>query len=247
MIRIKQYVPRLQLSAAMLLAGFLLWGCNAPEDKSIDNQKAEPSPFIFPEFPSVETDDVYAYVCGDSLQFTAHVTRDSSWLFLPDTALKVTPRRSASGVRFASGPYFYWSKGDSALLQLPDQALRSCWTIPQEKSWQAAKIRGVDFRALGQEPGWHLEITDGKQFKYVGNYGQDTVETRVPEPQVDEQQGQKVYQAKTEAHTLTVEISDEPCSDVMSGFEFPLTVTVSVDGETYWGCGRNLRFAPPDE
>lgn len=240
MIRINRYVSRLQFSVAVLLMGLLFWGCSGAEESG-DNQETELSQFTYPEFPSVNTDEVYAYICGDSLRFSAHVTKDSSWLFLPDTALKVKPQRSASGARFASGPYFYWSKGDSALLQIPEQPLRSCWTEPQEKSWQAAKIRGVDFRALGQEPGWYLEITDGKQIQYVGNYGQDTVYTSVPDHQGDEQQGKTVYHAESGAHSLLVEISDKPCTDSMSGFDFPSTVSVTVDGETYRGCGRSLR------
>lgn len=241
MLTVFRYSNCLRFIFAGLLFGLFFWGCNTPGKKPGNGKKNKSSEVTNPEFPSIETADVDAYVCGDSLRFTAHVTRDSSWLFLPDTALKLIPQRSASGARFVSGSYFYWSKGDSALLQIPGQTLRSCRTIPREKSWQAAKIRGVNFRALGQEPGWYLEITEGEQIKYVGNYGQDTVFTPVPNPEIDNQKGQTVYQAETETHSLTVEISDSSCTDSMSGFEFPSTVSVTLDGQTYRGCGRSLR------
>jgi putative lipoprotein len=242
MLAVFKYPGCRRFTFAGLLLGLFLWGCNTPEEKSVENQRSGGhSQVAYPEFPSIETSDVYAYVCGDSFRFTAYVTRDSSWLFLPDTALKLKPQRSASGARFASDSYFYWSKDDSALLQLPEQSLRSCRSESQERSWQAAKIRGVDFRALGQEPGWYLEITNGEQIKYVGNYGQDTVYTPVPDPQIDKRQGQTIYRAETKAHNLTLEISDSSCTDSMSGFEFPSTVSITVNGETYRGCGRSLR------
>ena len=33
--------------------------------------------------------------------------------------------------------------------------------------WHKAKLRGVAFRAIGQEPGWLLEITNGKEIVLV--------------------------------------------------------------------------------
>ena len=53
--------------------------------------------------------------------------------------------------------------------------------------------------------------------------------------------GRTVYHAETEAHDLTVTITDEPCTDAMSGERFEAAVTVELDGETYRGCGRSLR------
>ena len=37
--------------------------------------------------------------------------------------------------------------------------------------WHEAKLRGVLFRAIGQEPGWLLEITDGSEILLVTGYG----------------------------------------------------------------------------
>ncbi len=225
-----------------LLVGFLAlllcFGCSEKRKSSSEQSQSDSAKATLPDFSSVRTSDVFVYNCGESLQFTAHVTKDSTWLFLPDTALKVMPVSAGSGAKYQGSSYIYWSKGDEAILQKPKGSFMTCETVPQERSWQAAKLRGVDFRALGQEPGWYLEITNGQQIKYVGNYGQDTVHTPVPKPKVDGQR--KVYQARTETHQLRIEISDESCTDSMSGFKFPSTVSITVDGKTYRGCGRAL-------
>lgn len=217
-----------------LLLGSLIFGCSSEQDESPE----EPHAIQIPDFSSVHTDDVFAYECADTLQFTAHVTSDSTWLFLPDTTLKVNPVSSGSGAKFQGSRYIFWSKDDEALLQYPQGGLMNCTAVPQEKPWQAARIRGVDFRAVGQEPGWHLEIIKGKQIKYIGNYGEDTVTVSASDPQKEQQR--TIYRAETEDHELEVEVIDEPCTDIMNGFEYPFTVSITVDEGTYQGCGRNL-------
>ena len=52
--------------------------------------------------------------------------------------------------------------------------------------WQKAKLRGVSFRAIGQEPGWLLEITNGKEILLVTDYGQNRVSLPYVEPVVDQ-------------------------------------------------------------
>ena len=104
--------------------------------------------------------------------------------------------------------------------------------------WEAAKERGIEFRALGQEPGWYLEIDDGTSMRLVYDYAEREAITPVPDPTVEG--GTTTYDAKTEAHHLRVVIEERPCSDVMSGQRFPRTVTVSIDGRTLMGCGQEL-------
>ncbi|WP_176466210.1 MliC family protein [Aliifodinibius salipaludis] len=193
-----------------------------------------------PDFKSIETEQVFVYNCADSLQFTAHVTSDSTWLFLSDTTLKVMPVKAGSGARYEGNSYLYWSKGSEAVFQKPKGSFMTCQSVPKERAWAAAKLRGVDFRALGQEPGWFLELQKENQLKYVGNYGEDTLIVESPEPEADSQDKRTVYRAESAQQTLELVIEDTPCTDIMSGFDFPQTVRVTVDGETYRGCGRYL-------
>ena len=213
-------------------------GCGAPDTDNRSTPASEPLNQI-PDFDSIATDRVFAYQCDNSQKFTAYVTKDSTWLFLPDTTLKVLPVEAGSGARYEGASHLYWSQGDKAFFQKPKGAFMNCRTVPEEKAWQAARLRGVDFRALGQEPGWHLEITNGRQIRYIGNYGKDTLVTPVPKPQVGDKQ-QTVYQTKKNGQTLKVKIQDQQCTDSMSGFSFPKTVVVTINGNTFRGCGRPL-------
>jgi hypothetical protein len=43
--------------------------------------------------------------------------------------------------------------------------------IAARNVWHAAKLRGVAFRAIGQEPGWLLEMTTGEKILGAGNWG----------------------------------------------------------------------------
>lgn len=215
-------------------------GCSSESDPSSQSQQTVSTEVSLPDFASVQTDHVFAYSCGDSLDFAAHVMQDSSWVFLPDTTLRVMPVQSGSGAKYQGSGYIYWSKGNEAILQGPTGSFLTCQTVPREKSWQAARIRGVDFRALGQEPGWNLEITDGGRMTYIGDYGNDSMTVKTPEQSLTNSKGSRMYEAQTESRSITVKITDKPCTDSMSGFEFPSAVTVTVDGNTYQGCGREL-------
>ena len=106
------------------------------------------------------------------------------------------------------------------------------------KPWQEARDRGVEFRAVGQEPGWFLEIDTEKQMRIVYDYGEHEAITRVTQPARHDDT--TTYEAVAGAHRVRVVIDDRPCRDVMSGEAFPHGVVVRIDDRTLHGCGRNL-------
>jgi putative lipoprotein len=103
--------------------------------------------------------------------------------------------------------------------------------------WHKAKLRGVAFRAIGQEPGWLLEITNGKEILIVTNYGQDKKFHAYVEPQEDKDARKTVFQVDADTSVL---IEGRPCTDTMSGESFEVTVTVKTGLQTLKGCGRAL-------
>jgi putative lipoprotein len=103
--------------------------------------------------------------------------------------------------------------------------------------WHKAKLRGVAFRAIGQEPGWLLEIKNGEEILVVTDYGQDKKSYAYVEPQEDKDARKTVFQVDTDTRVL---IEGKPCTDSMSGESFEVTVTVTRGGNTYKGCGRAL-------
>jgi heat shock protein HslJ/uncharacterized membrane protein len=100
--------------------------------------------------------------------------------------------------------------------------------------------RDRDFRALGQEPGWQLEIRKGAEMRFIYDYGQGTAVTPASREQVDSNTGTRTYHAVTKATDLRVVIVPVPCTDTMSGRPFPATVSVTFNGQTFRGCGEEL-------
>ena len=198
------------------------------------------------------TDKTYVYECpapgGEPFSFTTRTGPGELAVRLParfaeegaqERYLVLGQVRSADGAKYQDGPVTVWTKGlEVALLEVGGQTFTDCTHDPQRDPWAEAKRRGMNFRAVGQEPGWHLEIRWGERIRFVYDYGEREVVTPAPEPTGEE--ATRTYHAETEAYDLTVTITDEPCTDAMSGERFEKTVTVELDGETYRGCGRAL-------
>lgn len=104
--------------------------------------------------------------------------------------------------------------------------------------WHKAKLRGVSFRAVGQEPGWLLEISDGQGILLVTNYGENTLEFGYTMPTVVQGEGHSEY--LLDGGNTVITIYDKPCSDTMSGEAFQKTVTVDHRESRLSGCGRSL-------
>lgn len=111
---------------------------------------------------------------------------------------------------------------------------------PAGVPWEVARRRGVDFRAIGQEPGWLLEIDDEKQIYLLADYGEKKVTVPFTPPQRNAD-GTVSYDASSATRRLTILIRELVCHDVMSGEEMTHTVTVTLDSTAYHGCGRDLR------
>ena len=105
--------------------------------------------------------------------------------------------------------------------------------------WHKAKLRGVSFRAIGQEPGWLLEIIDGKEILLVTDYGQSKIHYSYVKPIEDKPQRKTVFSLEKPVKAEIL-ISGEPCEDVMSGENFATTVVISQAGRVLRGCGRAL-------
>lgn len=100
--------------------------------------------------------------------------------------------------------------------------------------------RDRDFRAVGQEPGWQLEVRKGSEMRFTYDYGKGSAVTPAPRTQLDAQTGTRTLHARTEASDLRVEIVPVACSDSMSGRLFAATVTVTLNGRIFRGCGESL-------
>ena len=110
--------------------------------------------------------------------------------------------------------------------------------IAARNVWHAAKLRGVTFRAIGQEPGWLLEISTGEKILLVTNTGQTRTEYAYVEPEVFQDQRKSVFSVKQGEFKVTVEGIN--CTDSMSGEKFEVSVFIELNGKALKGCGRAL-------
>lgn len=182
----------------------------------------------------------YVYECSVGYSFVARIQREKVWLFLPDKSVSLSRVPSGSGSKYSEGQITYWSKGDEALLEIGDEKPINCKNNRAKAIWEDAKFRGVDFRAIGNEPGWNLEIIKSEKIVFVGDYGQARYEFITPEPSIDRQARTTVYTVQNDKHELSVMIVGRRCRDTMSGEAFETTVTVILDGKKYRGCGKAL-------
>nr|MBC8425860.1 MliC family protein [bacterium] len=107
--------------------------------------------------------ETYAYDCDDGTQVVAHFEnrsgRDEVVLFLPGRTVRLPVVPAASGAKYGDGETSWWVKGiDETRLGFAGAEPCLCRLNPARTRWEDAKLRGVDYRALGNEPGWILEI-----------------------------------------------------------------------------------------
>ena len=202
-----------------------------------DHQDTYEAPTVQAAPPAAQT---FVYQCSDGFNFIARIEGEGVWLFLPDETLRLPHVPSASGAKYSEGQTTFWSKDDEAFVQANATTHRECKNNPAAAIWENAKLNGADFRAVGNEPGWHLEITAGKNILYVGDYGQTSLEFATPEPLTDQQARSSRYEASGGGHVLSVVLKAERCADTMSDETFETSVTLILDGKEYRGCGRAL-------
>lgn len=132
-----------------------------------------------PTHPAAQT---YVYECPDGFGFVVRIEGETAWLFLPRKTLSLPHVASGSGARYSDGTVSYWGKGEEALLEAGDEVHRGCRNDRAKAIWEQAKLDGVDFRAVGNEPGWTLEIRWRERIVFVGDYGRSRYEFPAPEP-----------------------------------------------------------------
>lgn len=179
---------------------------------------------------------VAVYDC-EGARITVRMDESVLLLWRPETPrsdpLQLAADAAASGVRYAGDGVQFWSKGDRALYR-QDGEERRCRLRNEQRPWREAWLRGVDFRAVGQEPAWLLEIVEGGETLLITDYG--ARQERWPTPTaVPTAQGWQ-----REAEGLRLDWEDRPCEDLMSGQAHRAQVRVHREGVTLNGCGERL-------
>ena len=183
--------------------------------------------------------DTWVYRCGGGYGFVVQVGADSVRLTRDEGAATLPRVEAASGARYSAGDVTFWSRGAEASLEAGVRSWRDCRGERAETVWAASRLLGNRFRAIGQEPGWMVEIDPGRRMHLLLDYGEIDLFTSRPD-RLAGAGDSTVYRAGSERGEVVLTILGRPCTDAMSGEEFPATVRLSVDGRIYDGCGRPL-------
>lgn len=179
-----------------------------------------------------------AYQCGDLRIEVSHAEADRLMLTLPDRDLMLRPAVSASGARFAADGHEFWSRGDSAAHITIDGTVMNCEVTEGRSPWAEARERGVHFRAVGNEPGWVIELVadDRQQLRLLLDYGVRELIDNDTEVDADH----SVYRAAFEGEAAVLTLIEQTCADTMSGQEFPVQAVLEFEEQTLTACGRFL-------
>jgi uncharacterized membrane protein len=159
-------------------------------------------------------------------------------LLAEDTVL-LTSVVTASGARYRDERIDFWNRGEAATVIVDGRTYECRVATAANDPWERARAAGVHLRAIGQEPGWMIEVTEEVELVLVTDYGRRR--ERFEHPQRDTAEpGATIYRAADGDRRVQVVVRTQRCGDTMSGEAFELTVTVRIGDEELHGCGRRL-------
>ncbi|MBZ6378105.1 MULTISPECIES: redoxin family protein [Pacificimonas] len=100
------------------------------------------------------------------------------------------------------------------------------------------RAHGVRYVARGQEPGWLATLVPGERLTVAVDYGE--TEVRFPAPAQAPRKAPFSFELEDGGHSLSLTVRDESCEDPMSGRAYPHSVSLTLDGRTFRGCGTAL-------
>ena len=184
-----------------------------------------------------QKDDARAFWACDGYEFALMRGDGAVALTLPGRQVELA---AVDGSRYARNEITLEFTADDALRLTVGLEEHVCAPKSWDGPWQRAREEGVAFRAVGQEPGWFVEVTPGEGLVATLDYGERTI--TLPAPEVTPLNGgARGYQAEGDGQVVQIVIEPLTCFDGMSGQVHPETVTLAVDGQRYQGCGVPLQ------
>lgn len=183
----------------------------------------------------------YVFECLNKSAYTVRFEQARATIFLPVGTVTLPRQTSSAGAKYSDGKTSIWQRGEIALMHIGGKPLGDCYNNPREAAWEHARLNGVDFRAVGDKPGWVLEVTDRERIVFESGQGGRRIEFPFVAPKVGNASLTRTYESKTERHRLTVTAVEMECKEPLSAKIHDWTVTVTLDGVGYNGCGKALQ------
>lgn len=182
-------------------------------------------------------DAMSVYTCPGDFRFSVRELGEVATINLPMRTISIPRVRTASGARYAAEGAELRIQGPTATLTVGGERHADCAGQRVESAAEVARMLGVDYRAVGHEPGWSLEIDSGRYLRFMIE-GSTPMYMPVPEPTGDT--ARRVYRGASGSMTLEVIIEEKSCRDPTITAPLVHTVTVHFNGIPYRGCGEPL-------
>ncbi len=130
----------------------------------------------------------------------------------------------------------YERRPDGTLALATESGAQILFHREEPAALRDARARDVEFRAVGQEPGWVVELQEGDHISAVLDYGATSLVLPTPSA-ATEADGAIIYDATTDTDHLVLKIRSRACLDSMSGESHASTVELVVNDKIYRGCG----------
>jgi uncharacterized membrane protein len=201
------------------------------------SQAPAPSPIDVAKPPSSGNASAQHWQCGEVL-LDARRDGETMRLSFSGRTLALPHVESLTGARFAD-------EAGNAFMQLEDRATlilagddsRDCTISDRVSPWIEAASRGIVFRAVGNEPGWFVEVAKGESpiLHATLDYGDREVIVAKAQPA-----GLDFTGKTADGTTVVLEIQRARCQDGMSGEAFEASARLVVGDKAYRGCGAFL-------
>lgn len=194
--------------------------------------------FFLIYFSSLLFSQTFVYECDNNRNFVIQIRKNDAWLFTKELSVSLAPSTSVGGEKYENDGVIFFLKDYEAVLNTPSEVYSGCSNNRYKAVWEDAKLRGNDFRAVGNEPGWYLEIAQaGKKALLVTDYGDEKYELILSQPFISQERRTARYRIKG---FIDILIETENCIDSVTGFLYESKVKVLTDGRAYIGCGKAL-------
>ena len=183
----------------------------------------------------------YVLECDDQGSMVFRVEQNSAWIFGATKTVKLgsvpgeKPGNMAAWIDEKNKIRIEIDAKNQVNVKVDGQKL-VCNNDFRSTVWEHAKLNGVSFRGVGNEPGWYLEIYTAEKLVLVSNYGQ----RRIVEPYTQPIISQSDRTTTWKSGALNIMVSGIECTDNMNGDVFESTVIVESDEKQHHGCGKAL-------
>jgi len=184
---------------------------------------------------------VYVWECQDGQKIVMrNLFRDRAIeLAFAGGSRRLEQTVSASGVRYADEGMVFWTKGSTATLERQGAGLVQCNERRPESLLEDARARGVVYRALGNEPGWVLEVGPGGKLEWTTNYGQERHVFAQSTESAGSEPSDAIYVARSGTESIRVSLRQQPCTDD-GDVTYDYSAVVEFGGTLYRGCAARL-------